>query len=59
MDDREGVTVAWREGFAVTGTLGVRGLAAERGLIKLADAFEGLKGTNFRCRGVIMDRLLD
>jgi predicted nucleic acid-binding protein len=59
MDDREGVIAARREGFAVTGTLGVLGLAAERGLIKLADAFERLKGTNFRYRQEIMDRLLE
>jgi len=58
MDDREGVIAARREGFAVTGTLGVLGLAAERGLIQLADAFERLKRTNFRYRQEIMDKLL-
>ena len=58
MDDREGVIAARLEGFAVTGTLGVLGLAAERGLINLADAFERLKRTNFRYRQEIMDQLL-
>lgn len=59
MDDREGVIAARREGFAVTGTLGVLCLAAERRLIKLADAFERLKCTNFRYRQEILNRLLE
>lgn len=59
MDDREGVIAASREGLAVIGTLGVLNLAAKRGLLNLADAFERLKHTNFRCRGEIMDQLLE
>lgn len=58
MDDRSGVGVAEREGFAVTGTLGVLALAARRGLIDLTDAFARLKTTNFRYRPEIMDALL-
>jgi predicted nucleic acid-binding protein len=50
MDDREGVIAARREGFTVTGTLGVLSLAAERHLLNLAEAFERLKRPNFRFR---------
>ena len=58
MDDRAAVAVARRQGFAVTGTLGVLDLAARRGLIDLAMAFARLKTTNFRYRPEIMDELL-
>ena len=47
MDDREGVGIARGRGLAVTGTLGVLDLAARRGLIDLAAAFERLKATTF------------
>lgn len=59
MDDREGVIAARRKGFAVTGTLGVLTLAADRRLINLAEAFERLKHTNFRYRQEILDELLE
>ncbi len=59
MDDREGVIAARREGFAVTGTLGVLSLAGERRLLDLAEAFNHLKRTNFRFRRGIMDQLLE
>ena len=59
MDDREGVIVARSKGLAVTGTLGVLGLAARRGLVDLADSFARLKRTNFRYRQQIMDALID
>jgi predicted nucleic acid-binding protein len=58
MDERKGTTVALGKGFDVTGTLGVLGLAARRGLVDLADAFTRLKRTNFRYRQEIMDELL-
>jgi predicted nucleic acid-binding protein len=58
MDDRAGVAVAYRQGLAVTGTLGLLDLAARRGLIDLAAAFGRLKATNFRYRPEIMDALL-
>jgi len=58
MDDRAGVAAAYRQGLAVTGTLGVLDLAAKRGLVDLAAAFERLKSTNFRYRPQIMDALL-
>jgi predicted nucleic acid-binding protein len=58
MDDRAGVAFAYQRGLAVTGTLGVLDLAARRGLINLATAFDRLKETNFRYRPEIMDALL-
>jgi predicted nucleic acid-binding protein len=58
MDERIGVTVARRKGFAVTGTLGVLDLAARRGLLDLAEALARLKTTNFRYRQKILDDLL-
>jgi len=58
MDDRDGVTVARREGFAATGTLGVLDLAARRGLVDLAAAFERPKETSFYYRQGLLDALL-
>ena len=58
MDDRAGVTVARRRGLAVTGTLGVLDLAARRGLVNLAEAFERLKATSFYYRQGLFDALL-
>jgi predicted nucleic acid-binding protein len=59
MDDREGARVARGKGFRVIGTLRVLDLGARRGLLDLADAFERIKGTNFRYRQELMDELLD
>jgi predicted nucleic acid-binding protein len=58
IDERKGRHVALDKGFVVAGTLGILALGARRGLIDLADAFEGLKRTNFRYRQEIMDLLL-
>ncbi len=58
MDDQDGVTVARRRGLVVTGTLGVLDLAARRGMIDLAVAFERLKATSFYYRQGLLDDLL-
>lgn len=58
LDDRQGVRVARNKGFRVIGTLRVLQLAAQRGLLELANAFERIKGTNFRYRQQLMDELL-
>jgi predicted nucleic acid-binding protein len=58
MDDRSGVAAATALGFETTGTLGIVGLAARRGLIDLADAFARLKATNFRYQPKLLDALL-
>jgi len=58
MDDRRGVAVALRKGLLVTGTMGLLTRAAKRGMLDLAEAFDRLKGTNFRYRQDNMDALL-
>jgi predicted nucleic acid-binding protein len=58
MDDRDGVAAARRRGFAVTGTLGLLDLAARKGLVDLAAAFERLKRTSFYYRQGFLDALL-
>src|SRR5271166_4856963 len=58
MDDRDGVVLARRRGFAVTGTLGILDLAAGRGLIRLGDVIARLKNTSFRCHPDILAALL-
>jgi predicted nucleic acid-binding protein len=58
MDDQAGVTVARRRRLAATGTLGVLDLAARRGLIDLAAAFDRLKATSFYYRQGLLDALL-
>ena len=58
MDDRNGVDFARARGFAVTGTLGVLDLAAQRGLINLIEAFTRLKATTFHYRQGLLDALL-
>ena len=56
MDDQDGVTVARRRGLI--DTLGVLDLAARRGMIDLAVAFERLKATSFYYRQGLLDDLL-
>jgi predicted nucleic acid-binding protein len=58
MDDQAGVTVARRRGLAATGTLGVLDIAARRGFVDLAEAFERLKATSFYYRQGLFDALL-
>ena len=58
MDDRDAVAFARAQGFAVTGTLGVLDLAAQRGLINLLNAFTRLRATTFRYRQGLLDALL-
>ena len=58
MDDRDGVNVARSRGFAVTGTLGILDLAAQRGLVRLHVAIERLRGTSFRYPPDVLDALL-
>lgn len=58
MDDRTGAAAAQRKGFAVTGTIGLLYLAAQRGLLDLREAFERLRQTSFRCPDEIMAQLL-
>jgi predicted nucleic acid-binding protein len=59
MDDCAGVAFAYRQGMAVTGTLGVLDLAGRRGLIDPVSALTRLKATNFRYPPEIMEALLE
>ncbi|HTT85506.1 MAG TPA: DUF3368 domain-containing protein [Rhizomicrobium sp.] len=58
IDERDGAAFARRRGLAVTGTLGILDLAARRGLVDLAGAFERLKATSFYYRQGLLDELL-
>jgi predicted nucleic acid-binding protein len=58
IDERKGTSVAIAKGFTVTGTLGILRLAAQGGLIDLADTIAKLKLTNFRYRQEMLDDLL-
>jgi|SRR6185437_591813 len=59
MDDRAGVIAAKQKRLAVTGTLGVLNLAAERHLVNLEAAVAQLSSTNFRYAQRLIDRLLE
>jgi len=59
IDDREGVAAAEHKGLKVAGTLAVLLLAAQQGILDLADAFDRLKRTSFHYRQEILDRFLD
>jgi predicted nucleic acid-binding protein len=58
MDDRKGVQAACAMGLRVTGTLGVLDLAAQRHLIRFAQAIDRLRRTNFRVPELLLDALL-
>jgi predicted nucleic acid-binding protein len=59
LDERKARGIARQRGLAVTGTLGVLDLAAARGLVDLADAFERLAKTNFRGSPRVLRSLLN
>lgn len=59
MDDRRGAKNARSHGLKIAGTPTILVLAAKRGLLDLAEAFELLKKTNFHYRQEIIDRLLE
>jgi len=59
MDDRAGVIAEKQKRLAVTGTLGVLNLAAERHLVNLEAAVAQLSSMNFRYSQQLIDRLLE
>jgi len=59
LDDRKGVAVARRKGLRLTGTLGVLGLAAQRGLVNFAQAVNRLRRTSFRIPEALLDSPMD
>ena len=58
IDERDGYRAAQRRGLAVTGTLGLLDLAAERGLINFADTIRSLEQTTFRRPEALLEVLL-
>ncbi len=58
IDDRSGAAVAREKGFEITGTLGILDLAADRGMISMADEIARLRNTNFRRREKLFNALL-
>ncbi len=49
MDDRKGRRIAREKGISVTGTLGVLGVAHNRGLVELPEVVQGLVLKGFEC----------
>jgi predicted nucleic acid-binding protein len=58
MDERTGVGVARKNGFRVTGTLGILDEAARQELLDLATVIEKLKATTFRYPRSLVAELL-
>jgi predicted nucleic acid-binding protein len=59
LDEKAARRVAADRGLRVTGTLGVLGEAARRGLIDLTNAIEQLRKTNFRYSPALLKATLD
>jgi len=59
LDEKSARRVAAERGLVVTGTLGVLGDAARRGLIDLAAAIEHLRKTNFRYSPALLKATLE
>jgi len=59
IDERMGALVARRQGFAVTGTLGVLVEAAQAGLVSIKEAIRRLEKTNFRRTPELLAQVLD
>ena len=59
LDEKAARGSAAERGLRVTGTLGVLGEAATRGLVNLADAIDRLRMTNFRCSPALLKATID
>ena len=59
LDERSARRVAAQRGLRITGTLGVLGEAAARGMVDLPAAIDRLRRTNFRCSPALMKATLD
>jgi predicted nucleic acid-binding protein len=58
IDERKAVVIARQLGLAVTGTLGVLSLAAEKELLILSEVITALQQTNFRAPADLIKELL-
>jgi predicted nucleic acid-binding protein len=56
---KSALRVADERGLRITGTLGVLGEGAERGLVDLPAALDRLRKTNFRCSPALLKATLD
>jgi len=59
IDEKAARIVAEQRGVPVTGTLGVLGEAATRGIVDLAGAIDRLRRTNFRCSPMLFKTTLE
>jgi predicted nucleic acid-binding protein len=59
LDERSARREATERGLRVTGTLGVLGEAAERGLVDLPAQIDRLRKTSFRCSPALLKATLD
>jgi predicted nucleic acid-binding protein len=59
LDEKSARRVAGDRGLRITGTLGVLGEAAARGLIDLAEAIDRLRRTTFQCSPALLKATLD
>ncbi len=59
LDERSARRIAAQRGMRITGTLGILGEAAARGMVDLPAAIDRLRRTNFRCSPALMKATLD
>jgi len=59
LDEKSARRVAADRGLRVTGTLGLLGEAAARGLVDLATEIDRLRTTNFRCSPAVLKSTLE
>jgi predicted nucleic acid-binding protein len=59
LDEKSAPRIAAQRGMRITGTLGVLGEAAARGMVGLPAAIDRLRRTNFRCSPALMKATLD
>jgi predicted nucleic acid-binding protein len=59
LDEKSARRIAAERGMRITGTLGILGEAAARGIVDLPTAIDRLRGTNFRCSPVLLKATLD
>jgi predicted nucleic acid-binding protein len=59
LDEKIARQIAVQRGMRITGTLGVLGAAAARGMVDLPAAIDRLRRTNFRCSPSLMKATLD
>jgi predicted nucleic acid-binding protein len=59
LDEKSARRVAAERGLRVTGTLGVLGEGATRGLVDLPAAIDRLRRTTFRCSPALLKATLD